>query len=189
MKFLKAFFYTALILLAQNIFSADEIKITEYNGKLNIPALDAPVIPAGSYDFVFDTPEFLAANWTEGDFRAGDTTATYDVSHASVVYLVYVDSALTGTDSLWFGITNTLSNGLVIDAPVKVQNLNQTTSTTYLSGSLLIPGNNTKTIYLFTPSASVAGAKITATFKLTRLNVNDNVTPYVNVGRFIFAWE
>jgi len=134
-------------------------------------------------------PDFLLeANWTAGDFGSGDTTDTYTVNHAKIVYLVYRDSAMTGTDSLWFGITNTLSNGLVLDAAVKVQAMNQTTATTFLSGAILVPGNNTTTIYVFTP---INGAQetISGTFKLARLNVNDNVTPYLPKGRYLLSYE
>jgi hypothetical protein len=176
-----------LMFFAGSVFTNDIVKIKPYDdivNKIEFAKYNAFL----DANYVFENPGLLAVNWTEFDFGAGDTTVTYDVAHAEIIYFVYRDSSLTGTDTLWIGVTNTLSNGLVLDAPVKVQNMNQTTSTTFLSGSALIPGNNTTTIYAITPVA-YSQSKFTGTIKVARLNVNDNITPYVPKGRGIFAAE
>lgn len=179
------FLLLSIIFFANTLFSNTEIKIWAHGDIIDPIALSSLLDKPG---ITIPAPDFLASNWTEGDFGSGDTTATFEVSHAKIVYFVYGDSSMSGVDTVWFGITNTLSNGLVIDCAVKLQAMNQTTSTTFLSGAVLIPGDNTKTIYTFIPTTG-SQETFTGTIKIARLNVNDNVTPYLPKGRFIFAFE
>lgn len=174
-----------LIFFAGSVFANENPVIKPYTGSLEVPQFVTDAL--NSNNVILPAP-FLAANWTEFDFGAGDTTTTYDVQHASAIYLIYRDTSMTGTDTLWIGITNTLSNGLVLDAAVKVQAMNQTTSTTFLSGAALIPGDNTTTAYIITPVVYNT-TKLTATIKIARLNRNDNVTPYLPTGRGLLAAE
>ena len=176
----------AVLIFAGSILANEKIEVKPY-GIVNDLIGFSKYNEFTGNDVTLPAP-FLASNWTEFDFGSGDTTTTYSVEHASIIYFIYRDSSLTGTDTLWIGITNTLSNGLVLDAAVKVQALNQTTSTTFLSGAALIPGNNTTTAYAITPVVYNT-TKFTGTIKVTRLNVNDNITPYLPKGRGVFAAE
>lgn len=126
-------------------------------------------------------------NWTEDSFSPGDTTGTYGVNHASVVYLLYADSTLTGTDTIWVGVQVTLDNGRVLKAPVSLHNAFTTTATTYVTFPI-IPGAGLTALFSWNPT-NVGGTKFTGTMFIARTNVNDNVTPFLPVGRFAWAYE
>lgn len=127
-------------------------------------------------------------NWIEDSFSAGDTTATITgLSHASVFYFLAADSTMTGTDSLWLGIQVTLDNGRILKAPIAVHNLFTTTITTYVTPPI-IPGAGLTACFVWYP-ANVGGAKFSGSLHVARLNVNDNVTPYLPVTRWAYAWE
>jgi len=149
---LNKIFFIAIMFFSSVLFANNVPKLWAHGDIINPIELSSQL---NNSQLTVAAPDFLLeANWTAGDFGAGDTTQTYSLNHASIIYFVYVDSSKNtssqGVDTLWIGITNTLSNGMIIDAPIKVQNMNQTTSTTFLSGAVLIPGNNTVTVYAFT---------------------------------------
>jgi len=153
-------------------------------------SLAAPVISddlfRGSYP---ELPQLTTTptNWIEDSFSPGDTTGTADVNHASVVYFMFRDSALTGTDTFWIGVQVTLNNGIIIKGAVTVHNMATTTITTYITFPI-VPGNNSTAIYAFNPT-SVGGTKFTGTLFVARTNVNDNVTPYLPVTRWAYTYE
>jgi hypothetical protein len=122
-----------------------------------------------------------------GFFAAGDTTETYDVANASVVYFSFKDSAMTGTDSLKIFVQS-VSGGVTFYSLVGVHALSQTTSTTNVS--LLIPGASAGETYAFYPASGNGGtATFTGTFFIARLNVNDNITPYLPKTRYKFWYS
>jgi hypothetical protein len=178
-----------LSILAASVFSSlaadTPWKITPWEGALKLPQLIAP-----KADHVFELPAFLTdpTNWTEYTFSPGDTTTTFSVNHASIVYFMIADSSLTGTDTVWIGIQVTLDNGRILKAPVAVHNVATTTQTTYVAPPLIIAGNGATAVFAFNP-LSIGGAKFTGIFFLARTNVNDNVTPYLPRTRLAFAYE
>mgnify|MGYP001320461756 CR=1 FL=1 len=169
-----------LAVLAVSIFSslASERSVTRPVINLNDILNGYAQLPQ-----VMTTP----TNWTEDSFSPGDTTSTFDVNHASVVYVLYADSALTGTDTLWIGTQVTLDNGRILRAQVSVHNATTTTATTYVSFPI-IPGNGLTALFSWNPT-NVGGTKFTGTMFMARTNVNDNVTPFLPVGRFAWAYE
>lgn len=128
-----------------------------------------------------------AGPWHTGSFAAGDTTETITIDDAKVIYFVFTDSSLAGTDSLkilWEAPTNTT---VIQYAPFALHEMDQTTSTTDVSSALLIPGDATTQAYAFFPRSS--DQTITGTFLIARINYYDHVTPYVNKTRFAWRYE
>lgn len=121
--------------------------------------------------------------WQVGSFAAGDTTETFEVFKAKVIYLIVTDSSVAGTDSLgflWKVPTNTTAYQY---GPISMHEADQTTTTTDVSSALLIPGDNSTQVYAWYPRD--VGQTITGSFLLYRKNVNG----YAPKTRFALKYE
>ena len=130
---------------------------------------------------------FAQSNSQTGYFSAGDTTDTYSVQDAKIVYFAFKDSSMTGTDSLAI-YARTYSGGVTFYSPIAVHNLGTTTSTTNVT--LLIPADGLGATFAFIPGA-VAGGDMTFTgeFYIVRLNGVNAATPYTPKTRYEFSYE
>lgn len=126
-------------------------------------------------------------DWHTGSFASGDTTETITVAKAKVIYFIFTDSSMAGTDTmkiLWEAPTNTTA---IQYAPFSLHEMDQTTSTTDVSSAMLIPGDNSTQAYAFFPRT--AEQTITGTFLIARINFYDHVTPYLPKTRFAWKYE
>lgn len=180
--FLIAVLFIARVVFTQSPFAGGESVITKWSDSFNLPN-----IVESKPEVVLQLPrELVTTNWTEFSFSAGDTTESFDVNHAKTVYIIFRDSSITGTDSLWLGTQVTLSNGILLKAAISVHSLAQTTITTYVSNPV-IPGDNSTVGYAFNP-INVA-TTFTGTIFISRLNGVNSTTPYAAVTRGAYCYE
>lgn len=111
----------------------------------------------------------------EYTFTIGDTTTTFSVNKAKVVYFTFKDSSMTGTDTMHITIEQEFSNGVILNSVVALYALSQTTTTTRVAGSLVSPGDNTTVTYAWYPNGVTASeVRFTGTFRILRLNESTN---------------
>jgi len=124
-----------------------------------------------------------------GTFSFTDTSTTYSVSNAKVVYFTVRDSSMTGTDTLHVTIEKVYPNtGIALRSIITLYDLSQTTTTTRIASSLMIAGDNTTKTFAFYPGNVVSDVRFTGTFRIVRTNESTD-DAYLPKTRYFFWAE
>jgi hypothetical protein len=126
----------------------------------------------------------------EYTFASGDTTTTFSVNKAKVVYFTFRDSSMTGTDTMHITIEQEHSTtGLKLNSIISLYDLSQITTTTRIASSSVIPvDNTTKTFAWYPGGVSGSEVRFTGTFRILRTNESTDDL-YLPKTRCIFRFE
>lgn len=126
------------------------------------------------------------AQWTTYTFSAGDTTTTFSVSNATIVYFTMKDSSMSGTDSLAiYLVSQSPITGESMYTQIAAHDISQATQTT--NTTFITAGDNTTKTFIITES--MWGDKITATFFIRRLNTRTGEAVYAPKTRLAFKYD
>ncbi len=117
-------------------------------------------------------------------FTTGDTTEIVSVNDASAVLFTIRDSSMSGSDSIYVGLRMSY-NGISFYSTVTVHLLETTTTTTFISSALLVPGDNTTKTYVWYAGNNGSEARYTGDFWIARLNQPPTAAGYQPKTRII----
>lgn len=126
-------------------------------------------------------------NWTNGVFTTGDTLRFFYVNHAKVVYIQSQDSTLTGIDTLGLYSVDTSGGVVMKGGPIATLSQNQATITTF--ATTMVAGAGLGSVFAWYPCKQAGNCTFTGWLMLARLNVNDNITPFLPKTRYGFTFE